>query len=171
MKFRRTTLITVGCLSVLTGLGLARKVNFDPQVWWLIFTPLLIVLRHKKFTSLVLVILLGLGLGLWRDGTYMEKVTELKQLTTQKVIIEATATSDSIYGQRSQIEFTANKVILDEPESKPLAGNFRISGFGVSMVYRGDRVQISGKLYPTRGSNQARIAYAQLTRIGVDLVC
>jgi competence protein ComEC len=117
---------------------------------------------------LVLVILLGLGLGLWRDGTYMEKVTELKQLTTQKVIIEATATSDSIYGQRSQIEFTANKVILDEPESKPLAGNFRISGFGVSMVYRGDRVQISGKLYPTRGSNQARIAYAQLTRIGVD---
>ena len=100
----------------------------------------------------------------------MDKLVSLKHLTTQKVIIEATATSDSIYGNRSQIEFTANHVTLFQGRSleKPLAGSFKISGFGVPMVYRGDRVQISGKLFPMRGSNQVRIAYAQLDRVGAD---
>ncbi len=130
--------------------------------------PSLLLLRHRKFTSVILIILFGLGIGLWRGGIYMHKLGELKQLTTQKVVIEATATSDSIYGARSQIEFTANKVNLLEPQAKPLAGNFKISGFGEPMIYRGDRVQVSGKLFPMRGSNQARIAYAQLGRVGVD---
>ena len=35
------------------------------------------------------------------------------------------------------------------------------------MVYRGDRVLVSGQLYPTRGANQATIAYANLKRVGV----
>src|SRR5205814_9462888 len=32
----------------------------------------------------------------------------------------------------------------------------------------GDRLQISGKLFPMRGANQGRIAYAQLTKVGLD---
>lgn len=95
----------------------------------------------------------------------MGKYNQLKHLTAQKVMITATATTDSIYGNRSQIEFNANHVTLSE---KPLAGSFKISGFGVPMVYRGDKVRISGKIFPTRGSNQARIAYAKLEIISED---
>lgn len=107
----------------------------------------------------------------------MEKAGELAQLSGQKVTIEASATSDSIYGRGSQLEFTANRVTLlqttnatgsDPIADTPLAGNFRISGFGEPMIYRGDRVQISGKIFLTRGSNQARISYAQLKRVGAD---
>jgi competence protein ComEC len=98
----------------------------------------------------------------------MDKLAELGQLDGQKVAIEATATTDSIYGRGSQLEFTANKIQLVEPQSKLLSGKLRISGFGEPMVYRGDRVQITGKLYPTRGSSQARISYAQIKRVGAD---
>ncbi len=167
-SFRRTTLITVGCVSVLAGLGLARKVNIEPQVWWLVFLPLLLQIRRKNILSLLLVIFVGLSLGMWRGGIFMDKVGELKQFAGQKVTIEATATSDSIYGQRSQLEFTANKARLLEPQTQTQSGSFRISGFGEPMVYRGDRVQISGKLFPTRGSHQARISYGQLKRVGAD---
>jgi competence protein ComEC len=38
----------------------------------------------------------------------------------------------------------------------------------VPMVYRGDSVIVTGKIFPSRGSNQARIAYAQLERVGAD---
>ena len=152
-------------MSVLAGLGLARKINFEPQIWWLILLPLLLQIRRKNTISLILIILFGLSLGLWRGAAYMEKVYDLRQLSGQKVTILATATSDSIYGQNARMEFTANKVELTEPQTKPLAGSFRISGFGEPMVYRGDRVQIIGKIYPTRGSNQARISYAQLKRV------
>jgi competence protein ComEC len=168
MRFRRTTLITAGCIAVLAGLGLARRVSFEPQVWLLVFTPLLLQIRRKNILSLFLVIFLGLTLGLWRGGMHMDKVAELAQLNGQRVTIEANATSNSVYGRGSQLEFTANRVNLLEPHAKLLAGNFRISGFGEPMVYRGDRVQISGKLFPTRGSNQARISYGQLKRVGAD---
>ncbi len=170
MRFRRTTLITVGCLSVLAGLGLARKLNFEIGMAWLIALPALLLLHRRNTTTLILVVLLGLGLGLWRGAFYMEKYGELKQLTAHKVTIQAKATSDSIYGNRSQIEFTANHARLFQGSSleKQLIGNFKISGFGVPMVYRGDTVQITGKLYPMRGSNQARIAYAKLQRVGAD---
>lgn len=176
-ELRRTTLITTGCLAVLVGLGLARRINIEPQLWWLIFTPLLLQIRRKNTVSLALVILLGLSIGLWRGSLYMDKVHELSQLSGRKVSIEASATSDSIYGRGSQLEFTVNRVTLlqaasatgsDPIVNKELAGNFRISGFGEPMIYRGDRVQINGKLFPTRGSNQARISYAQIKRVGAD---
>lgn len=155
-------------MSALLGLGLARKINIQPAVWWLVFTPLLAVLRSKSLASLFLIIVLGLGIGLWRGGAFMQKANELKALTGYNVTIQATSTADSVYGDKSQIEFTANHVLLLQPNSQPLAGNFKISGFGEKIVYRGDVVQISGKLYPMRGSNQGRIAYAQLHRTGVS---
>jgi len=140
-------------------------------------------LKPKNVTGLLLLAFLGLSLGLWRGDVFMQKLSNLKALTSQKVTIEATATSDSIYGKRSQIEFTANHVqLLEKPpalwnareqragkaDSTGLAGSFKISGFGVPMIYRGDRVQVQGKLYPMRGANQARIAYAQLQRAAAD---
>lgn len=180
MSFRRTTLIAVGCASALVGIGLARIVSFDPPNWPLILAAFcLLLLKPKNITGLLLVIFLGLSLGLWRGEIYMQKLSVLKDLTGSQVTIEATATSDSVYTERSQIEFTANHTHLLQGQSlqqglslqtkrQPLAGNFKISGFGVPMVYRGDRVQISGKLFPMRGSNQARIAYAQLKILGKD---
>lgn len=168
MRFRRTTLISIGCVSVLIGLGLAHEVSFESGLNPILLLPLLLLFRHKNVTAISVVVLLGLSLGLWRGGIYIQKLHELQSLTGRKVTIEATATSDSIYSEGSQIEFTANKVQLLDPPSKFLAGSFKISGFGVPMIYRGDRVQVSGKLFPMRGSNQARIAYAQLERVGAD---
>src|SRR5579871_2102429 len=168
MSFRRTTLIAVTCGSALAGIGLARRVSLEPQIWWLFFAPAFLLIKNKGIPSLILVAALGLSLGLWRGTEYMQKLQVLKSYSLQKVTIEATATSDSIYGKNSQIEFTANKAHLLEPKDKPVSGSFKLSGFGVPMVYRGDRVQVSGKLYPTRGSNQATISYAKIQRIGQD---
>jgi competence protein ComEC len=164
-EFRRTSLIAIFCLSVLSGLGLARKLDFTPNIWYLGLSPLLLLLRRKNLLSLLIIISLGLGFGLWRGGVYMSHVRDLHGLAEQKVTIQATATSDSIYGKRSQIQFTGNKIQMLEPYHKPLAGSFKLSGFGERMIYRGDKVEATGKLFPSRGSNQATIAYAKLTRL------
>lgn len=166
-RLRRTTLITLSCLAILAGLGLARKFQLQAELWWTVFLPLFWLVRRKNFTAVVLVTILGLSLGLWRGGIYMQRLSELKDLSGQSVTIEATATSDAVYAGATQLEFTAGHAQL-QPSYKPLAGNFKVSGFGEAMVYRGDRLQISGKLYPTRGANQARISYAQLKRTGLD---
>jgi competence protein ComEC len=147
---------------------LARKVNFAPNIWFLLLSPLLLLLRRKNLLSLLIVAALGLGIGLWRGSLYMSHVYQLRALSGQKVTIQATATADAIYSTKSQIEFTANRAELLYPETKPLAGSFKISGFGEPIVYRGDRVEVSGKLFPMRGSNQGRIAYARLQRLSGD---
>ncbi len=155
------------CLAILAGLGLSRKIIFEPPVWSILLIAFCFLLKPKNITSLLLVIVLGLCLGLWRGGIYMQKLGELKGLSSQNAIIEATATSDAVYTGATQLEFTVSHAQL-QPSRRPLTGNFKVSGFGEAMVYRGDRLQISGKLYPTRGANQARISYAQLKRIGLD---
>jgi competence protein ComEC len=167
-QFRRTTLIAYFCAAVLVGLGVSRKINFVPVVEFLGLAPLLLLLKRKTALSLLAVVCLGIFVGLWRGSLYIEHVHDLGNLSGRHVVIEAQATSDAVYSARSQIEFTANHVRLLSPQTKLLAGSFKISGFGESMVYRGDRLQVSGKLYPMRGSNQARIAYAQLDRLYAD---
>lgn len=119
-------------------------------------------------TSLIMIVALGLALGCIRGGQFMQKLSELKAVAGQQVTLEVTARSDGVYAQGSQLEFTAGGAKLVEPHSKPLAGIFRVSGFGVPMVYRGDRLLLSGKLYPTRGANQARMSYAQIEIIKPD---
>jgi len=164
-RFRRTTFITVFCLALLAGLGAARGIYFYPTVWLVLLTPLLVFLKKRSYTSLLIVLLLGFGIGLWRGGAYMRNVEQLKSLTARKVTIVATATSDSVYGKRSQIQFTGGNIQMIYPYRGKLAGSFKLSGFGEQMIYRGDQVRVSGKLFPSRGSNQAVIAYAQLTTL------
>jgi len=162
-KFRRTTLITVFCVSVLAGVGLARKPSLVPNFWLWVLLPALALVKSKYLAYLLVIIFTGIALGLWRGGTFMQNVYQLRDLTGQRVTVEASATADAVYSSKSQIEFIAGNISLIEPEDKSLGGSFKVSGFGVPMVYRGDRVRISGKLFPMRGSNQGRIAYAQLT--------
>lgn len=146
-------------------MGLSRWINFNPGYFSLFLLPGLLVLRRKNLLSLVLILIIGVGLGLWRGSGYMQNVRQLQSLAERKVTITATATTDSIYGKRSQIQFTGNKIKLLKPYRAPLAGSFKLSGFGEKMIYRGDRVQVTGKIFPSRGSNQATIAYAQLQRV------
>ena len=166
-RFRRTTLLTVACLAVLVGIGLAKIISFELPIWGLLFIVFCLSLRPKRTIVLILVVLFGLSLGLWRGGAFAQKLGQIKSLSGQQVTIQAIASSDAIYSTASQLEFTVKNVQL-APDSQPLAGSFKISGFGVPMIYRGDQVLISGKIYPMRGANQARIAYAQLDKIGED---
>lgn len=125
----------------------------------------MLLFRRRTVLTLYLLILLGLSVGLWRGELYMSHIRQLRNLSEQKVTIVATASSDSIYGKRSQIQFTGNHIKLIEPHRQDLAGTFKLSGFGEKMIYRGDQVQVTGKLFPSRGSNQATIAYARLVRL------
>jgi competence protein ComEC len=149
----------------MAGLGLARKIVFQPATFWLLLLPLLLLIQKRKLFSLLIVLSLGLILGLWRGGQYMHKYEQIHKLALQKVTIIATASNDSIYGKRSQIQFTGNHIRLINPYQQRLAGSFKLSGFGERMIYKGDEVQASGRLYPSRGTTQATIAYAKLIRL------
>lgn len=95
-------------------------------------------------------------------------MTQLKPyqlLTKRAVILQGRATTDSVYGDKSQLVFDITNLELLSPRSQPLTGTIGMKGFGPAMIYRGDSVQVSGKLYPTRGGRQAAISFAKITMV------
>lgn len=162
--YRRTTFIATGCLMGLIGIGLARKAAFPSLALIVAVAILLMVCRRKRGRLLLLTVgCLGLSLGWWRGDSVFREVRALENYTGQKVTVEGVATSDGVYSDKSQLEFDLSDIKI---EGQPIRGTFQIAGFGELMVYRGDTVQASGKLYRVRGSRQARISYAQLKVTG-----
>lgn len=161
-KFRRTTLIAVTLAAFLGGLGLARVISVHGWVLipLVIFSTLTFPARTKL--SLLSIIILGLGVGCWRGGMYMHKLVPYQRLTKQSVIIRGRADSDAVYADKSQISFDLGSLELVQPSSERLVGKIGVKGFGEPMVYRGDVVEVQGKLFPTRGSKQASIGFAQV---------
>lgn len=166
--FRRTTLITIFCLSVLGGIGLSRRFSADYTAALALLLPLVFLIRRRSIASVAAIIVIGAGIGLWRGGVIMQKAQVSAAFSGQKVLLEVTALNDAVYGYNSQIEFNAGGIEMVEPQPKQIAGNVKISGFGVPMVFRGDRVRAEGKIYPSRGSNQLRVSYAKLAVVGQD---
>jgi competence protein ComEC len=93
---------------------------------------------------------------------YYARLEPYRTLAHHKVIFTATADADAVYGKTSQLTFTARNVAFIYPQAVQVPGSVKISGFGETMVYRGDRLQISGSLYPTRGANQASVSFAEM---------
>ncbi len=160
-RFRRTTIITTAMLAFLVGLGLARLISLDSSWVWLALIGNIIAIHHRRILPLTLV-LLALSIGWWRGSVIMQQLAVYKPLYNQKVVVSGIADNDAVYGDKSQITFDLSDVKVIKPAQTNLLGKIKIAGFGVNMVYRGDRVQVEGKLYKTRGSRQASISFADI---------
>lgn len=161
--FKRTTRMIIFCAAVLLGLVLARKAPLISG-WYVALAAVVTLLsyRHARILSVYIIFIFGLSLGWWRGGIYMGHVRELAQLSRAKVVVSGTALIDSVYDDKSQLSFTMGALELNEPSPKPLVGKIEVSGYGEAMVYRGDRVTVSGKFYPGRGSVVAYLSYANM---------
>lgn len=163
LRLRRTTLLIVGCIAVLLGLGVARFGATLSWYWLPLFLVVgLIAVHHRRWYAIAGVVLLGGSIGLMRGTDMMQAIAPYKELVGQKVVLQAVATEDATYGTRSQLTFDANNVQVVEPAQTVLPGTIKLAGFGTQMVYRGDVVQAEGKLYATRGSRQAGISFADI---------
>lgn len=162
-KIRRTTIIICGLAACLGGIGLARVVEFPGMLWLGVGGVLLLALCRKQRVGLIIAaVFFGLLIGLWRGDELKTQLDSYKSLYNKKIIISGQATTDAVYGDKSQLSFDLGNLQLVEPSEQSLVGKLSIKGFGTSMVYRGDTVQVEGKLYQTRGSKQGSMSFADL---------
>ncbi|HSH55206.1 MAG TPA: ComEC/Rec2 family competence protein, partial [Candidatus Limnocylindrales bacterium] len=163
--FRRPTLLAVFCASVLVGIGLARIVSFE--VVFVVAAGVLACacLRRQGWTALLALMLFGVFLGGFQGSRYMERLGEYRRVEGQKVTIIATAASDSSYGRRSQVTLDVTGAQVVSHNNLRLVGTIGVSGFGENVIFRGDTVQVSGKLRPGSGSHQAWMSFAQITMV------
>lgn len=157
-SYFRTTLLSTACVGILVGLWLART---NTVVLLGALICLGVVGLYSRVRYLAAMAICGLLIGWVRGVQYKPRLTMYESLRGQIVTLDGTAVEDSVYGKDGQLTFdianiTANDSIL-------LSGKMQVSGRGVYMVYKGDRITAKGKLYPTRGSRQARVSYATIS--------
>lgn len=160
---RRTTVIILCLGAFLLGLASARF-KFGFEIWWLAPAVALSVLSRRKSPKLFIVgiILVTFLTGWWRGAVYTQKLADYQPLFGKLITIEGTAGDDAVYAKQSQLGFTLTNATVIAPYEQQLVGQISAAGFGEHMIYRGDRVQVTGRLYPTRGSKQARLSFASL---------
>lgn len=168
-RFRRTSLIIIALAGFIAGLGMARwKALFPGMLIALMVVFAAVSLHRRNSMSLLCLVLLGLLMGWWRGSVYMQKLEPYHQLKNRAVIVTGIADTDALYGDKSQLVFDLANVKVLDPFRKDLVGKVTIKGFGVPMVYKGDKIQAEGKLYLTRGSKQAGLSFAQLAILEAD---
>lgn len=158
---RRTIAWLLLTTALVAGIGLSRvgfMLSFGTMV------PVLAIGWfgwHKQSRMLVYVaaMCVGLALGLIRGHSYLQTVHRYENLYFQHVTLTVQAQNDGIYGKKQQLVFDATGVTHD---GQQLVGKVSVSGFGEPAILQGDTVVVSGKLYSSRGSYQARMSYASL---------
>lgn len=169
-RFRRTTLVAVFCASVLMGIGIARIMPFD--VWWLVCGAILLIVIAVRQSLAVLctVILVGLCLGGFRGTDYMHRLAVNETFFDQKVTIVGSVAGDGVYGRQKALTFDIKNAYVAGEAGKhtTLTGKIGVSGFGENMVFRGDTIQVTGKLRKGTGAHQGWMSFAQLHTIQND---
>lgn len=162
---RRTTLITCGLTLFVIGLALPKlgaELNIVIPVG--LATALLVfgLLKHRKNRLLITALLFCVfALGFWRGSAVLSNLDKYEKYFGKNITISATAREDAVYSERRQLIFSATNVKILETDDE-LIGNIQVEGYGVPMVYKGDTVRLSGKLFPKRGDNQAGVSFANI---------
>lgn len=89
-------------------------------------------------------------------------VQELKaydKIFGHTVTLVVVADTDGAY-DGSQLSFDATNIRVIAPTRHDIPGKMVIKGLGMPTVIRGDVLQVTGKVYKTRGSKQAGMSYA-----------
>lgn len=159
-RMKRTTAISIVLAMFLAGVGFARlKIMFS---WEYLLLPIFLVLLGIKKRNLVILgsIMLGLMLGWWRGQVYMDKVAKYELVVGKQAEITGVADTDAVYGDKSQLTFDLKDLQVAGRDDGNLVGKATIKGFGENMVYKGDRIRATGKVYASRGSKQIGMSFA-----------
>lgn len=163
---RRTNVVLVGSSVFLLGLVVARF-GLRVPLWFVVLVGVAgLLFRHKPAVKFCLISVACFGLGLWRGGDFFAQLEPFRTEAYQKITLVVTASEDATYASGGQLSFMAGNVEFMQPVKLKAQGMVRVKGYGELAVYRGDRLTVQGKLYPTRGASQASISYAQIHRIG-----
>lgn len=151
-------------LSCVAGVYIGRYVN---AVLIAVIIGLLIffISSHRSLLWHFGIAMVIFAVGNYRGVSQNSGFDELRRHFETKITVVANSLEDAEYDDRGQLAFSASNITIDGLE---LPGQLAISGFGETSVLRGDQVEVTGKLFPARGSNQARISFAKLDVLNKD---
>ncbi len=167
-QLRQTTVLTISLFLFLVGLVIVRVFSLQIALiltGFVFLITFIIFKKHKNRKSITILFIIMLLLGVIRGNNFVKKLNNIKALFGETIILEVTAKEDAVYSDRRMLTFSSDNAKVLGSKQESLIGNIKIEGRGLPMVYKGDRLRVSGKIYPRRGDNIAGISYAQISLI------
>jgi competence protein ComEC len=163
----RTTKISICLALFLAGLGCAKLsggLNPIVLVLFIVLPAVSFPIRKRRpglFWLSVAALFFVIG---WQRGiTQNQKLEVYKKLTSHSVTVEGRALEDAAYSDKGLLTFSTGSLVFLAPSEGNAIGEITIEGRGAPMVYRGDIIQASGRLYKKRGAQIAGISFASIT--------
>ncbi len=152
---------------MLVGLAVSRLDLVGIHIVWILLSMVFVIAswRNKNIITLMFLVIFCFLVGLWRGQQFLVYTEQYNTLFDQKVTLVGVAKSDAIYGKNGQLSFDMGDLELTKPQADSLVGTISVSGYGENTIYRGDKLQVEGKLRRTLGSKQGRISFANLSII------
>lgn len=167
VRFRRTTLIIAFSVAVVLGVaGAINGINLGASYAVTFFIATIVVSKNRKIPALISILLLGFALGSWRGTVFGQLLNPVNDLYGKRVILTGVATSDGTYTNNSQLSFDVGDIVFSDPIEVRIPGKIKVEGFGANVVYRGDVVQVEGKIQDSLGSRQGRVGFANIEVVG-----
>jgi ComEC/Rec2-related protein len=168
-RLKRQYIVCSACLAVAAGMFLSRIYPAPGGMYVVVLSIFALVsLRRHNAWALVFVTVAALGIGWWRGGVYVQRLMANDALYDQKVALVGTATEDAVYGRYYQLEFSMTDARIVQPYAATLVGSVTVRGFGAAAVYKGDHVQLTGKLRRSLGNDISSVSFAELTVLERD---
>ena len=166
----KTTWLSIGLAAFLLGLGLAKVFHPDTSVYMFALSiALFLFIVSKRFgvAMIASVLILSGVVGNAYGQTYYRKLKMYDGLFGKNIELLVKAKEDAVYSKKGQLTFRATDISFINT-GQHLIGTISIEGMGAPMVYKGDYVRVSGKLYLRRSLEQGSISYAQMSIVTRD---
>jgi competence protein ComEC len=157
LKFRQTTYILTGCITLLIGLFISKFTYPAATGWLLLVIILLPLVFGNQLIRMIYVIIAMFIIGWWRGGLQQAQFQELAGQYDKKVTIVGRALEDGTYSKFGQLETTLDVLSIN---NQPASGKITLRTFNLPAIYRYDVLEATGKLYPTRGGKQGAMYYS-----------
>lgn len=155
-----------GGLLVGIALAFAFKTLYFIEIQWLIVALAILLICLTKHTAalVLLAILAGLTLGLWRGGNILAANASYQKFIGENVVIEGSV-ADDVSDKNGIVGMKLDHVVIN---NQKLSGQMWAGASTSLTLKRGDKVQLAGKLEPGFGKYAASISHGQLASASRD---
>ncbi|MEM6997946.1 MAG: ComEC/Rec2 family competence protein [Patescibacteria group bacterium] len=153
---QRSDYVWMGSLAFLAG-AFGAKYYYEPNaaIFLVCLTPILFSRRLR----IIGVVLLCVTLGVFRTSQWQSSSSYMQGLVGEQVSLRGVVSSDQTYDDRRQAQFMVNDLVHD---GRSIRGQVRVQAVGVSVILRGDHVQVDGRLRDGFASWQGSISFARV---------
>lgn len=161
-------LLSFASTGLLAGIiiSYASKSTYFSATYWLVIplAMLAIVIIRQKIAMIILAILAGLVLGLWRGANVQLASVSYDEFIGQAVMLTGTV-ADDVTKKNGQSGITLENVTIN---NKSLGSKAWIGASTSLNLKRGDRITANGKLEPGFGNFAASISHAKIVSASRD---